>query len=359
MEGMVERMNYLDFFNGKRILVTGHTGFKGTWLCSLLIHKHAVICGYSHQEYKLFQICRMSERLESVIGDIRDHEMICKTMNDFQPEIVIHMAAQPLVIESYHNPRYTYDVNMMGTVNLLDAVRRCKSVKAVVNVTTDKVYENSEWYWGYRENDRLCGTDPYSNSKSCAELITAGYRNSFFGADKHPAYIATARAGNVIGGGDFSKNRIIPDCIRAAKKGETIIVRNKDSIRPWQHVLEPLTGYLLLAQALYEHKCDETAFNFGPDDSDCINVGTLVDLFCTAWGENAKWECRPTPDAVHEARLLKLDCSLAHNVLGWHPKWNIRHAIEKCVEWEKNASDEDTAFAIMEEQIISNFSNAT
>lgn len=325
------------FFDGKKILVTGHTGFKGTWMCKVLINAGAQVTGYALEaptEPSLFDMCRLSEKMRSVVGDIRDLKHLLQVFEEVQPEIVIHMAAQPLVRESYQNPVYTYDVNVMGTVNVLECVRLTSSVKSFVNVTTDKVYLNKEWEWGYRENEELNGYDPYSNSKSCSELVTGSYKNSFF-ADRDVA-ITTARAGNVIGGGDFAKDRIIPDCVRAAAEGKAIIVRNPYSTRPYQHVLEPVVAYLRIAQAQYENKALAGSYNVGPDDGDCLTTGELVTLFCEKWnaatGSDITWE-NVHDGGPHEANFLKLDCSKLKTVFGWKPRWNVATTMDKIVEW--------------------------
>lgn len=319
-------MPKLDFYAGKRVLVTGHTGFKGSWLCRILILHGAVVTGYSLEPPttpNLFSMAGITDKMHSVIGDIRDYEKLKGVFEDFQPEIVFHLAAQPIVKESYVNPRETYEINVMGTVNLMECVRLSDCVKSVVNVTTDKVYENKEWCWGYREDEPLDGYDPYSNSKSCSELVTHSYKKSFF-EDKA---ISTVRAGNVLGGGDFAKDRIIPDCIRAVEKGETIQVRNPYSVRPYQHVLEPLMVYLELAMRQYRDPALQGYYNVGPDECDCICTGQLVDLFCKSWGQGAGWEAKVETGAPHEANYLKLDCSKLKTTFGWKPKWHI----EKCI----------------------------
>ena len=325
----------LDFYKGKKVFITGHTGFKGAWLCKVLSNAGANITGYSLEptDKSLFKIADIDKDVKSIIGDIRNYESLKKVFDESQPEIILHLAAQPIVIESYKNPRYTYETNVMGTINLLECIRLSNCVKSFLNVTTDKVYENKEWCWGYRENEPLNGFDPYSNSKSCSELVTSSYKNSFF-ADKRVA-ISTARAGNVIGGGDFAKDRIIPDCIRAADKRETIIVRNPYSTRPYQHVLEPVIAYLMIAQKQYENVDFAGSYNVGPDDCDCFQTGALVDLFVKHWQEGLKWEDRSEKNAPHEANFLKLDCSKLKSVLGWKPRWNLDKAVEKVVEWTK------------------------
>lgn len=326
------------FFNGKKILVTGHTGFKGTWMCRLLLNAGADVAGYAQKaptEPNIFALSGMEAKMYSVIGDIRDYEKLLSLFDQFKPEIVIHMAAQPLVRESYKNPRDTYEVNVMGTVNVLECIRNSHSVKSFVNVTTDKVYRNREWNWGYRENEELDGYDPYSNSKSCSELVTGSYLRSFFNGALQTA-VSTARAGNVIGGGDFASDRVIPDCIRACLNGKTIIVRNPYSTRPYQHVLEPVSAYLMIAQKQYEDVSYAGSYNIGPDETDCLTTGDLVSLFCQKWnqenGTNVVWR-NLSDEGPHEANFLKLDCSKMKSVFGWSPCWSVETAIEKVVEW--------------------------
>lgn len=325
----------LDFYRGKKVFVTGHTGFKGTWMCVLLVNAGAQVIGYSScskPEGRLFDLCGVKEQITHIKGDVRDLDALTEAMRSHQPEIVIHMAAQPIVRDSYKDPVGTYSTNVMGTVNVMEAVRRTPSVKSFLNVTTDKVYENKEWAWGYRENEPLDGYDPYSNSKSCAELVTHSYKSSFF-ADGQVA-ISTARAGNVIGGGDFANDRIIPDCVRAAIRGEDIVVRNPFSTRPYQHVLEPVVAYLMIAAKQYEDGRFASWYNVGPDDTDCFQTGALVDLFVKHWGEGLKWINR-YDGGPHEANFLKLDCSKLKATFGWKPRWNLETAIEKVVEWSK------------------------
>jgi CDP-glucose 4,6-dehydratase len=325
----------LEFYKGKKVLITGHTGFKGSWLSKILIEAGAEVIGYSLNpptKPNLFEISGIEKEIKSVIGDIRNLEMLMETLKKYKPEIIFHLAAQPIVRDSYKEPVYTYETNVMGTVNILECIRKNSCVRSFLNVTTDKVYKNNEWEWGYRENEQLDGYDPYSNSKSCSELVTHSYKNSFF-SDGQVA-ISTARAGNVIGGGDFAPDRIIPDCIRAAEKKETIIVRNPHSIRPYQHVLEPLRAYLMIAQKQYEDIKYADYYNVGPDESDCITTGELVDIFCKKWGLDIAWEDKFT-GGPHEANFLKLDCSKIKSVFGWKPKWNVETAIEKTVEWAK------------------------
>lgn len=325
----------MDFYKGKRVLITGHTGFKGAWLCKMLINAGAEVTGYALNpptKPSLFEIANISGKMNSVIGDIRDLSKLKETFIKTQPEIVFHLAAQPIVRESYKNPVYTYETNVMGTVNICECVRTSDSVKSFLNVTTDKVYLNKEWEWGYRENEELDGYDPYSNSKSCSELVTHSYINSFF--KNMNIAVSTARAGNVIGGGDFASDRIIPDCIRAAIKHEDIVVRNPFSTRPYQHVLEPIYAYLMIAQKQYEDIKYAGYYNVGPDDRDCFQTGALVDLFVKHWGEGMKWIDK-YDGGPHEANFLKLDCSKLKKTFGWQPHWDLNIAIEKVVEWSK------------------------
>jgi len=327
------------FFKGKKILVTGHTGFKGSWLCELLLLLDAEVTGYSLEpptNPSLYQICDLEHRIHSVHGDIRDLEKLRNVMRQTRPELVLHMAAQPIVREGYRRPAYTYEVNVMGTVNILECVRESDSVRSFLNVTTDKVYRNREWDWGYRENEELNGYDPYSNSKSCSELVTSAYRNSFFPeGDGHPA-ISTARAGNVIGGGDFAVNRIIPDCYRAAVSHEAIELRNPDSIRPYQHVLEPLTVYLMILQRQYEDHTLAGSYNVGPDEGDCWTTRQMTECFGRCWqeetGEALAWHMAQNA-GPHEANYLKLDCSKLKNTFGWRPEWNVESAVQRTAQW--------------------------
>jgi len=327
----------LSFYKGKKILVTGHTGFKGAWMCGVLKMQGAEVIGYALEaptSPSLFDMTDMAAGMKSITGDIRDFGHLDQVFDEYCPEIVIHMAAQPIVREGYARPVYTYETNVMGTVNVMEAVRRHECVRSVVNVTTDKVYRNNEWEWGYREEDVLDGYDPYSNSKSCSELVTSSYRKSFF-QDRAVA-VSTCRAGNVIGGGDFAKDRIIPDCVRAVGEGKKIIVRNPHSTRPYQHVLEPVCAYLKLAQL----QCQDGgryagSYNVGPDDVDCVTTGELADLFCSCWGEGAAWEDVSEKSAPHEAGVLKLDCSRIKKVIGWSPKWHIREAVAYSAAWSR------------------------
>ncbi len=326
---------FCDFYKGKKVLVTGHTGFKGTWLTQLLVEAGALVTGYSLKppmEPSLFEVADLSRVMNSIIGDVRDLEHLKSVFIQEEPEIVFHLAAQPIVRESYKDPVYTYETNVMGTVNVLECLRLTPSVRSFLNVTTDKVYENKEWEYGYRETDPLDGYDPYSNSKSCSELVTHSYAKSFF-SDGRVA-VSTSRAGNVIGGGDFANDRIIPDCIRAAAEGRDIIVRNPHSTRPYQHVLEPLAIYMTIAMKQYEDIKFQGYYNVGPDDRDCVTTGVLADLFCEAWGKEIKWIDK-FEGGPHEAGFLKLDCSKIKKVFGWYPRYGVKEAVEKTVEWTK------------------------
>lgn len=322
------------FWKNKRVLVTGHTGFKGSWLTQILLTLGAEVSGYAlepNTENSLYSMLKLNKEINSIIGDITDIDKVISTFAAINPEIVIHMAAQPIVRVAYADPVNTFKTNVMGTVNILEAIRYTNTIKSVINVTTDKVYQNNEWLWGYRESDILCGQDPYSNSKSCSELVTYSYINSFF-ADEHAPAISTARSGNVIGGGDFSPNRIIPDCFTAAKMGSVIEVRNPNSIRPYQHVLECLNGYLSLAELQFVDKSKYMgSYNFGPRQEDCLTTGEITELFCKSWGNGLRWVSQKAK-GPHEANFLKLDCSKAHTVLGWEPKWSLSQAINSTVE---------------------------
>ena len=326
----------MSFFKGKRVFVTGHTGFKGTWLCRILANAGAEVTGYAlpaQPQHSLFALSGVENRITNVLGDIRDMNSLFAAFCQSRPEIVFHMAAQPIVRDSYKDPAYTYETNVMGTVNILECVRRTDCVKSFLNVTTDKVYENREWAWGYRENEPLDGYDPYSNSKSCSELVTHSYRSSFF-ADRYIA-VSTARAGNVIGGGDFANDRIVPDCVRAAVAGKSIVVRNPHSTRPYQHVLEPLFAYLMSAQKQFEDSRFSGWYNVGPDDCDCVTTGGLVDLFCKFWGENLTWVNQAEANAPHEANFLKLDNTKIKTTFGWSPRWHMDEAVRKTIEWTR------------------------
>lgn len=342
----------MNFYKGKKVFITGHTGFKGAWMCKALINVGAIVTGYSLKpptEPNLFSLANISSKINSVIGDIRDFEKLKTEFDQAQPEIVLHLAAQPIVRDSYKNPRYTYETNVMGTVNILECVRSSECVKSFLNVTTDKVYQNNEWFWGYRENEPLDGFDPYSNSKSCSELVTHSYKNSFFADGKLP--ISTCRAGNVIGGGDFANDRIIPDCIRAQKKRKEIHIRNPYSTRPYQFVLEPVMAYLMLAKLQYEDNSYAGWYNVGPDECDCVTTGELADIFCKVWGDGASWKNVAEKSAPHEANFLKLDCSKIKSRLDWKPVWHIGEAVEKTCEWAKAWLNGGNIEAVMDRQI--------
>ena len=350
-------MQDLKFYDNKKVLITGHTGFKGSWMCLMLLNLGANVVGYSLNpptEPSLFELCNIDKKIKHYEGDVRDLSRMKKVFLDESPDIVIHMAAQPIVRESYKNPAYTYEVNVMGTVNVLECVRSCESIKSFINVTTDKVYLNRELNQAFKEDEMLCGFDPYSNSKSCSELVTYSYKNSFFGGesgimqDGRRVAISTCRAGNVIGGGDFASDRIVPDCIRAVERGEDIVVRNPYSTRPYQHVLEPVTAYLLIAMEQYKDISKAGNYNIGPDECDCVCTGNLVNLFVNKWNSN-KNEClneairvdRPD-NGPHEAGFLKLDSSKVHDTFGFKNVWHINEVMDKIVEWNiKYLSGED------------------
>ncbi len=346
-----------EIFRNKKILVTGHTGFKGSWMCLLLNKLGAQVYGFAlapPTNPSLFETARVEEQVKSYIGNIQDYDLLQKVINDIKPDAIIHMAAQALVRESYRNPLETYSTNVIGTANLLQAARYEQSIKAIVNVTTDKCYENKEWDWGYRENDSLGGFDPYSNSKGCSELVTSSFRNSFFHPDlyhKHGVAIATARAGNVIGGGDWASDRLIPDFLKAIAKGEKVLLRNPLAIRPWQHVLEPLTGYLYLLQKLLTDGAGYgEAWNFGPQDSDAKNVEWIIASICELWGEDASYGLDKNAHP-HEAGFLKLDCSKANRRLNWFPRWDIRTSLKNIVDWHKAYMQKDDMKLISNRQI--------
>jgi CDP-glucose 4,6-dehydratase len=352
-----------DIYKGRKVLITGHTGFKGSWLCLLLNKLGAKVYGYALEpptNPSLFCEANIANIITSETGDVRDLDHLLRYAKKVQPEFVIHMAAQPIVRESYRIPVETYAINVMGTVNLLEACRLTPGIKAIVNVTTDKCYENREWHWGYRENEPMGGYDPYSNSKGCSELVTAAYRNSYFNPfnyAKHGVALASARAGNVIGGGDWATDRLIPDFIRSITNEETIKIRSPYAIRPWQHVLEPLTGYLILASKLFS---DGTKYaegwNFGPDDKDAKNVEWITQTLCQHWGDNAHYEIDKNPQP-HEANYLKLDCSKAKTELNWFPKWDIETTIESIIEWNKAYLSGNDMRLITEQQIEKYFEN--
>lgn len=344
----------LAFYKDKKVFVTGHTGFKGTWLCKILELAGAEVTGYSLpsptlEGGKVFVEAGVEAGMHSVIGDIRDYDKLKAAFDVAQPEIVLHLAAQPLVIESYRDPVGTYATNVMGTVNILECVRNSTCVKSFLNVTTDKVYENKEQEdKGYQEREPLDGYDPYSNSKSCSELVTHSYKKSFF-SDGHVA-ISTARAGNVIGGGDFADNRIIPDCIRATYENKEIIIRNPYSTRPYQHVLEPLFAYLMIVEAQYKNGKYAGYYNVGPDDCDCVTTGQLADIFCASWGNGQSWK-NVSVEGPHEAKFLKLDCTKLKETFKWQPTWHIEDAVDKSVEWAKVYQVHGDIAKCMEEQI--------
>lgn len=348
---MVNLETCREFYQGRRVLVTGHTGFKGSWLCRILMLAGAQVTGYSLEpptDPALFRILGLEAEMDSVIGDIRDRKHLQETFERVQPEFVIHLAAQPLVRDSYEKPVYTYETNVMGTVNLMECVRLFPCVRSVLNVTTDKVYENQEWEYGYRESDPLDGYDPYSNSKSCSELVTHSYKKAFFGDGR--CAVSTARAGNVIGGGDFANDRIIPDCIRAQAAGEEIVVRNPYSTRPFQYVLEPLFTYLEILKRQYEDPAFQGYYNVGPDDVDCVTTGRLATMFCELWGEGARWINRHD-GGPHEANFLKLDCSKIKRTFGWQPRWHIEEALKLTVEWSKAYLRGEEMLAVTDRQI--------
>lgn len=376
----------MDFYKGKKVLITGHTGFKGSWMCEVLLKYGAIVTGYALKpptNPNLFNICDLGSKINSIEGDIRDLDHLLEVFREVQPEIVIHMAAQPIVRDSYKNPVYTYETNVMGTVNICEAVRLTPSVRSFVNVTTDKVYLNKEWMWGYREDEELNGFDPYSNSKSCSELVTSSYKNSFFTDEYYqsnygvnaPA-VSTCRAGNVIGGGDFANDRIIPDCIRAVTNGDVIVVRNPYSTRPYQHVLEPVMAYLMIAKAQYANSSLAGCYNVGPEETDCWTTGELVQLFCDKW--NAKVDSKRINEhctekaffdvdlynklnkarwidkydgGPHEANFLKLDCSKIKSMFCWKPRWNVESAMGKIVDWTSSYLTGQDIVAVMEKQI--------
>jgi len=348
-------VNLKEFYCEKKVLVTGHTGFKGAWLCRLLHYLGAEIVGYALEpptDPSLYNIAKIDEIVKSYIGDIRDLNELTRVFKIEQPEIVIHMAAQPIVRESYIYPVETYEINVMGTVNVLEACRRCNSVKSIVNVTTDKVYRNVESERGYVETDELCGFDPYSNSKSCSELVTDSYRNSFLNSLNIP--VSTVRAGNVIGGGDFAKNRIIPDCIRSIIECEDIIVRNPFSVRPYQHVLEPLLVYLIVAMEQYENMLLSSSYNVGPHEKNCVTTGELVTLFCDIWNEKNKTNIgwlNHYDGGPHEAGYLKLNSNKLANTFGWEPRWQIVDVLDKIVSWTKTYLSGEDVRVVMDNQI--------
>lgn len=343
----------LEFYRGKKILVTGHTGFKGTWLCKMLVNAGAIVIGYSLEaptEPNLFSLSKIENNITSIIGDIRDFNKLKEVFDTYNPELVIHLAAQPIVRDSYERPLYTYETNVLGTVNVLECIRLTNSVQSFLNVTTDKVYLNNDIpNHSFKEDEMLDGYDPYSNSKSCSELVTHSYKKSFF--QNQRCAISTARAGNVIGGGDFAEDRIIPDCVRAIETKNNIVVRNPYSTRPYQHVLEPLYIYLEILEKQYKDKSKEGYYNVGPDDCDCVNTGELVTMFCKSWGNNLNW-VNKYDGGPHEASFLKLDNNKIKKVFDWTPKWHINEAVEKIVEWTKvYLNNKDDIPSIMDKQI--------
>lgn len=341
------------FWRGKRVLLTGHTGFKGSWLSLWLQLMEADLRGVALDPPTvpaLFNVARVGAYMDHKVADIRNYERIAFLMAEFKPEIVIHMAAQPLVRYSYYNPVETYSTNVMGTVHILEAVRQSKSVRAIVNITTDKCYENKEWIWAYREDEPMGGHDPYSNSKGCSELVSSAYRNSFLSSEG--IAMATARAGNVIGGGDWASDRLVPDVLRALENNETVLIRNPTAVRPWQHVLEPLSGYLMLAQSLYEHgQVYAEGWNFGPNDEDARTVQWIVERLCYDWGGDPDWSLHGG-NHPHEANYLKLDISKARSRLNWKPRWPLSVALSKIVDWHRSWLAKDDMRAICIAQII-------
>lgn len=363
MDQMVKQSLFGNFYQGRKVFITGHTGFKGSWISVLLNWLGADVYGYAlkpNTDPCMYDLARVDTIVNSTIGDVRDYMFLLEILKKVRPEIVIHMAAQPLVRESYKNPRETYEINVMGTVNLLEAVRQVDSIRAVLNVTTDKCYENKEWHWGYRENEPMGGYDPYSNSKGCSELVTSSFRSSYFNSKDyniHGVALASGRAGNVIGGGDWADDRLIPDFIRSIMRGEKLKIRSPYAIRPWQHVMEPISGYLMLCEKLYSKGPDfAEGWNFGADDNDAKNVEWITGKICEYWGNAASYELDKTPQP-HEANYLKLDCSKAKNILGWSPVWDVDTTLKMVVEWYKaflNNSDLRTVTVNQIEQYFLN-----
>lgn len=356
MEKVVITMLNRQFWQGKRVLLTGHTGFKGSWLSLWLKQLGADLTGYAlapPSDPSLYDLVNLPSVMNSVIGDVRDLAHLKKVMDETQPEVVIHMAAQPLVLRSYEDPIETYMTNVIGTVNLFEAIRSCSSVRSVVNVTTDKCYENKEWHWGYREDEPMGGYDPYSSSKACSELVTSTYRQSFFG-EKSNVVLASARAGNVIGGGDWADNRLVPDLLRSIIAGDPVIIRSPNAIRPWQHVLEPLSGYLQLAEKLYDEGGSNfaQAYNFGPYDNDARPVSWIISALCDKWGEGASWQLDdPNKVQLHEASYLKLDCSKARAELNWQPRLGLDVALDWIVDWYRCFVEKGNVADITNQQI--------
>ncbi|MEW6053646.1 MAG: CDP-glucose 4,6-dehydratase [Nitrospirota bacterium] len=344
------------FWKGKKVLITGHTGFKGSWLSLWLQSKGALVTGYAlppHTVPNLFDAAQIADGMISIIGDIRNLDFLQSVVAEHRPEIIYHMAAQALVRHSYSYPVETYSTNVMGTLNVLEAIRHTDSVRAAVIITSDKCYENKEWVWGYRENDPMGGHDPYSSSKGCAELIVSAYRNSFFSSDdtSRSLAVASTRAGNVIGGGDWSKDRLIPDIMNAFIEKRSVVIRNPNAIRPWQHVLDPLSGYLLLAEKLWtEGRKFSQAWNFGPDENDMISVLKITEFLSHLWGDGARWEFDSSRNP-HEAHCLRLDCSKARNILGWSPKLNVQKALEWTMEFYRKYHREEDVLQLLKNQI--------
>lgn len=346
-------MNDWNFYKDKKVFVTGHTGFVGSWLCHVLLGLGAKVSGYALEpptNPNLFTICDLDNRMDSFIGDIRDLGKLKDELRNGNPDMVFHLAAQPIVLESYVAPYNTYEVNVMGTINLLESIRTLDlPIKSVVNVTTDKVYYNHDSGSGFQEEDPLDGFDPYSNSKSCSELVTHCYKNSFF--EPNGVAVSTARAGNIIGGGDFAPNRIMPDCIKAAQLGEPIVVRNPGSIRPYQHVLESVFAYLLIGQQQYQTPEVAGYYNIGPDEQDCKSTGEITTLFCNYWGGGQTWIDKSQGTSLHESSYLKLNCEKMKNTFGWHPRWDAKTAIEKTVDWTKTYASGGDITPTMNQQI--------
>jgi len=356
---MATGTNMIDrpFWQNKRVFITGHTGFKGSWLCLWLHSLGAEVYGYALDpptDPSLFRLCKIDSLVHSTIADVRDGDALRKALQTSKAEIAFHLAAQPLVRDSYKIPVDTYAINVMGTVNFFEAVRHAQSVRSVINVTTDKCYENREWIWGYRENEPLGGHDPYSNSKACSELVTAAYRSSYLNPGEHAQHgvgVASARAGNVIGGGDWATDRLIPDFLRAIVKQEKVLIRNPRAVRPWQHVLDPLCGYLTLAERLYQDGPRHSgAWNFGPDDTDAQPVEWLVRNLCAKWGKGASYAIDAGPQP-HEAHSLKLDCSKARTELGWRPCWNLDKALGSIVTWTRDSAAPGDPLDVTRKQI--------
>lgn len=351
MELSIKKFNS-NFWRGKRVFLTGHTGFKGGWLSLWLHSLGAEVFGLAlspNTKPSLFKEARINELINSAIGDIRDFELVRSSMLDASPEIIIHMAAQPLVRQSYKAPIETYETNVMGTVHVLEAAREIDNLKTIINVTSDKCYENKEWDWGYRETDSIGGFDPYSSSKGCSELITSAYRNSFFQNKK--IGLASVRAGNVVGGGDWSSDRLIPDLLRAFESNVSASIRNSDAFRPWQHVLEPLSGYLELAQKTYQEPCKWSgAWNFGPSYENILSVGWVADYMKQKWGGNANWHSL-REDELHEARILKLDISKSITHLDWRPKWHLAKTLDNIIQWHKTWLNKEDARQLCLQQI--------